>query len=216
MARWAMWPVYRGFCGPSRTSANLRVQAIGTDRPDRLPPARRPRKKGGRSTPVLEVPQLLAERDRAALECRVQHRMQIAAVHVDIGRTVMRFARRIERKLEQNFARVPFAADERFRMQADVGQRLLDPETAHHQHHVGAQMDSSTDAREGGSLLVHFHREPGRCSRPATVIPPSPAPMTAISAVRLILVVPNLQRHDPVAPKVGVRNMSYDGPQNER
>jgi hypothetical protein len=40
--------------------------------------------------------------------------------------------------------------------------------------------------------------------------------MTAISAVSLILVVPNrcrLQRHDPVAPKVRFRNMSYDGPQ---
>jgi hypothetical protein len=80
---------------------------------------------------------------------------------VDVGRPEAAFACGIEGQFEEDFASVPFPADERIRMQADVGERRLYSEAAHDEHDIGAEMDAGPDARKRRSLLINFDPESG-------------------------------------------------------
>src|SRR6266446_1333612 len=89
----------------------------------------------------------------------MHHRMQIAAVNVEIGSAETRLARCIEYDFIERLTSVPGAADVAMRLEAARNQILFNAEPAQRLRHVGAENDSRTDAGKSWRLLIDGRRK---------------------------------------------------------
>ncbi len=101
----------------------------------------------------------MIERDRSGRDAAFQHRVQIAAMDVDVGTAVVPLGLGVEHELGHGLAGVPGAADVALRLDAGGDQPLFEAETAQHLGDVGGKDDAGADARKGRRLLVDFHRK---------------------------------------------------------
>ncbi len=79
---------------------HLRIDAVGADHQIGLGAMAVLEGQCDRRAGVIECDELAAEGDGAGRQRRFQHRVQVAAVDIDVGGAVMRLARRVERQLE--------------------------------------------------------------------------------------------------------------------
>ena len=147
--------------GAEHEFADLGSDAVGAD--DDIGLCRRAvvKDQADRTACFLQVDQLMIERDRSGSDAAFQHRVQVAAVDIDIGTAIAPLALGVEHELIHRLAGVPGAADVALRFDAGFDQCVLDAETAEHLRHVGAEDDARADPRERRCLLIDFHCKAG-------------------------------------------------------
>ncbi len=155
--RCATRPVNLGFSGPEQDLAHQRVDPVGADdgvRGGALPIGKA---QGDAGAVALEADELLLIRDQLRRHGGEEGRVQIAAVHQEIGRAVPLLRLGAEGQLGQVLAGVPHAGSPRARLEGLPAQLRLEPERAQHAHGVRAHLDAGADALELLGLLVDPH-----------------------------------------------------------
>ena len=99
----------------------------------------------------------MIECDRSGRHGVLQHRVQVAAMDVDVRTAEAALTRGVERDLIHRFAAVPGAADILLRFDAGGDERVLQPEPAQHLGGVGRQNDAGPDPRKRRRLLENFY-----------------------------------------------------------
>ncbi len=105
----------------------------------------------------VDADQPLFEGDQLRRHGGEQRRVQIAAVHQQIGRAVSCLGVLPESQLEKILAAVPDAIGPRRRLEGEPAQQGLQSERAQDVHGVGAHLDAGAEALELLRLLVELH-----------------------------------------------------------
>ena len=187
IARCATRPVKRGGSLSEQDVAHLGPDAVGADDDVGFPPDAVLEHEPDCVTRRLQPGEAMAEGDRSGLDGRLEHRMQVAPVDIDVRAAEALLAGGIERELVQRLARVPGAADEGVRADARFHERALYAQAPQHLHHVGAEDDAGADAGKGRRLLVDGDGEPlalqeGRTRQSAEACPDNGDPVPAIQS----------------------------------
>ena len=92
---------------------------------------------------------------------RRQQFVQVGAMKLDIGRTVLALVLGRQRELLDHFAGIMQPEHIGAGAHAERRDLCIEPEIAQHVHGVGAHLDACTNLRERRRLLVHLDVEPG-------------------------------------------------------
>ncbi len=85
--------------------------------------------------------------------------MQVAAMEREIGRAVTLLELAPERMVVGHRAGGGVAVERGCRVERDLAQAILDPQSTQHAHRVGALLDACAHPRELVGLLVDVHRD---------------------------------------------------------
>src|SRR5271155_4869873 len=99
----------------------------------------------------------MIEGDRFGSNSPFQHRVQVAAVDMDVGTAIMLLALRVEHDLVHRLAGVPGATDVAMRFDAGRDESVFEAKPAEHLGHICAEDDAGANPGKGGRLLVNLY-----------------------------------------------------------
>ncbi len=137
-----------GLLGSEQDLAHQRMHPVGADHGIGMRAGAVGEAQRHARTLAVEAGELFLVDDQLRRHGGEQRRVQIAAMHEEVGRAVARLGLGAECQLGQVLAGIPHAGGPGAGLEGLPFQLRLQPERAQHAHRVGAHLDAGADALE--------------------------------------------------------------------